>query len=301
MADTLFPAALQGQEAALQGANANADRQQETQKEGVDAGKAASSNLAGERQQAMSGQQAQQLAQLKDKLDQASNMVTITPQIALGLVKNTGNKEWLKAIGQKQRADVVLSFMRDGINKRIAGKEYTTSLDGKDYRIGMNIDDNGDPQPSILSIGDTPVSKTGADTDKAKADRASREKIAHDKAAADARKSATTKMDPKDTEFEKTYRSYAKDTEGMNGTLLTQLGKKDPARASELQKKMDFIQKNQDRFNKLQGTSGASPGGAGGPPSGDNQKAVDYLKKNYPQLTNPTPEDIKWAQSKLNG
>ena len=43
---------------------------------------------------------------LKDKMDHDQNMITITPQIALGLVKQTGDREWMKAIGTKIPAPV---------------------------------------------------------------------------------------------------------------------------------------------------------------------------------------------------
>jgi hypothetical protein len=268
--DTLFPAAAQLLGKAGTDVQANADRSQQNNNLGVETAEGA--GLASADAQAKQ-QKKQQFDAAQAALDRQANMVQVTPQIALGLVKNTGNKEWMKSVGQPIRADVLMSFLRTGINEKIAGKEYKTIKDGKEYTIANDIDENGDIQPRIVTVGDAPVTKTGADTDKAKADRLSREKIAAEKAAADKAKSSKSGGEPaEDKEFEKTYRGYLKDTEGMNGMLLQQMAKKDPKQSQDMQAKMDFIQKNQDRFNKLQGTQGEKGGAA--PQKFDSADAV---------------------------
>jgi hypothetical protein len=249
----------------------------------VQAGEAASREV-GEKDRQMSAQDAQM--RLK-QMELQENQIKITPQLALGLVKNTGDKSWMETVGQPMRSDVLLSLYTHGINTRIAGKEYKTISDGKEYVIANDIDDNGEIKPRIISVGDAPVNKTGADTEKAKADRASREAIAKHKSAT----AGTTKENPEDREFIKTYRASEKDTEGINYMMLDQLAKKDPKQEKDLRTKLDFVTKNKDRFNKLQGIK--SEDGSG---STDDSKIIEYLKSIGAK---DTPKNREWAKTKV--
>lgn len=94
-------------------------------------------------------------------------------------------------------------------------------------------------------------------------------------------KTPAPKMSPQDTEFMKTVRQYQKDIKGHEGDFF---------KSSEIKKKIKFVSDNQDRVDKIMGMGGDSD---------PNQAAVDYLKKNHPDLKNPSPEDIQWAQQKL--
>lgn len=252
MVDTLYPAGAQLLEGASQTAGQIGQQNVEKQKTATEA-------------QVQTDKQFVDLA--NSELDRRANMITITPQLALGLVKNTGDKEWMKAVNSKMRVDMYTALYTHGIETRITGKEFDVLHDGKQYRMINTMSPEGEVIPKILAIGDAPVSKTGVDTPKAEADRISREKIAAEKLKA--AKSGSTKEDPKNKEFEKTYRGYLKDTEGMNYMLTDQMAKKDPKQASDLKMKLDFIQQNQKRFNDLQGTSSvprgtSSPDGEGG-------------------------------------
>jgi len=160
MPDNLFGTAAGLLEGAGQQQLEEKKVEQVPQSEGVKAGESAAGNISAEKQTAMSGQQAQQLAVLKDKLDQASNMMTITPQVALGMVKNTGDKEWMKAIGQKMRADVVLGMYTHGIKLNQAKKApKVTQIYDKDGKVRHSVvytDEDGNEQQLMLDEGMTP-------------------------------------------------------------------------------------------------------------------------------------------------
>ncbi len=245
MADTLFPAGAQLLDSAAQTSNATQQQQQAKTDTTVKSGDAASANLTGEREQMSADQAKMALEAMNEKF----NTVEITPQLAMGLVRNTGDKEWMKAIGQKMRADMYTAIYTHGINNKIFGKEYKFK-DGDQEKAGTFELDPETNEPSFKLLGSSTM---GQDTEKAKKDRESREKLAKAKEAAAKSKSEKTSEDPKDREFEKTYRQNQKDTEGMNYILLDQMAKKDPKQAGDLRSKLDFVQKNQDRFNSLQG------------------------------------------------
>lgn len=198
----------------------------------------------------------QQKAQMAlEKLRASEDQVTITPQIALGLVKNTGNKDWLTSIGTKMRSDVLLGMYSHGINAKFAGKEYKVPVGDKIVTMVPKYNsDTADWDFEAIGEGEkfSPTAK-GEDTPKAKADRSARS----------GKGGSGIHEDPKDKEFLKTYRQNLKDTEGMNYTLLDQLAKKDPKQASDMRSKLDFIQKNSDRFNKLQGVKPPAPDDTG--------------------------------------
>jgi hypothetical protein len=233
----------------------------------------------------------QQKAQMAlEKLKMADNRVKITPQIALGLVKNTGDKEWLKAVGTDMRSDVLLGLYSHGINQKISRREYKVPVGDKIVTMVPRYNpETADFDFEAIGEGEKFSPTQKGDLTPAK------------KAEIDAKNKHSgpgTKEAPEDKEFLKTYRQYQKETEGMNYMLLDQMSKKDPKQASDLKTKLDFIQKNTDRFNKLQGVN---PNVSQGTSGGDDQKAIDYLKKNYPQLQNPTPQDIQWAKGKIGG
>jgi hypothetical protein len=238
MPDNLFASAANLLSSAGSQTQETANRDQKTQEMGVTAGENASSELGAERRQQAGAMDAQKLTILKDKLDQASNMVQVTPQIALGLVKNTGDKEWLKMVGQKMRADVMFSMYQYGANLKMQSKEYKVPVGDKIVTMRPHYNkETSDWDFEAVAEGEkfSPKSKGEVTPD-----------------VKEKEKKGASGEDPKDKEFLKTYRQYQKDTQGMNGEILAQLGKKDPKQADDLQKKLDFVQTNTDRFNKLQ-------------------------------------------------
>lgn len=240
MDDTLFPAAA----SLLSSAGEQQQQQEKTNQQPAQ-------TMAENGRQADDGLQQQKLAQLKAQLDHAENMITITPQLALGLAKNTGDKEWIKATGQKMRADVYTSLYSHGLMTKLAGKEFKFK-DGDQEKTGiMSFDDNSF-EPRFELMGQSQI---GQDTDKSKKDRESREKIAREKMQTQKDKAAggtgASKMDPADKEFLKDYRSAKRNTTGMNDLMLQQLAKKDPKQAKDRQDDLNFVSKNEARYNNL--------------------------------------------------
>ena len=155
MADnTLFGEANQ----ALQGAGAiQNESQNQDQKKNMPPDTGAQGQGVSAMRDSNNSQDQQKMAILKSQLDQAENMMTMTPQIALGLVKNTGDKEWLKLVGKKVRSDVVLGFYTHGIKLAQQKKEPKVSqVYKKDGTVGHELywmDDEGQPQTLPLDEG----------------------------------------------------------------------------------------------------------------------------------------------------
>lgn len=143
MADTLFPAAGQLLSNAGEQQLKQKDQDQEIQKEGVEAG-----------QNAAEGERKKQMAILQAQLDRAGNMMDITPQIGLGLIKATGNKDWFKAIGQKQPAAAVLAFLKDGMNQKLMGKVFKVPHGDKELSMTLTQDEDGNLIPQVLGEGE---------------------------------------------------------------------------------------------------------------------------------------------------
>ena len=186
----------------------------------------------------------QGLEVLKDKMDQAENMVSITPQIALGMVHNTGDKEWLKAVGQKMRADVLMPLYTHGIKLEQAKKApKITQVYDKDGKVRHSVvytDENGDEQQLLLDEGMTPEAlnkgrggagggKRGGGAGGAKKDDTLAKQKAfmasHEKQAAllnDASKSSALKAtDPE--QYQRMKEEYEKDQDRYD-QLKTQMG-----------------------------------------------------------------------------
>lgn len=155
------PGSMYGEGAQLlEGAAQTQGKTQELQQEKtnmlVKSGDQASANLAGERQQ-ISGQQA---AMALEKMKASEEQMTITPQIALGLAKNTGDKEWMKAIGTKLRSDVLLGLYTHGMTlaaqKRSPKISQIYDQSGKIRHAVVYTDEDGNMQSLMLDQGITP-------------------------------------------------------------------------------------------------------------------------------------------------
>lgn len=195
------------------------------------------------------------------------NMVTITPELAKGLVDSTGDKSWEQAMGTKMDGKIYSSLLTMGVRKNYRNNiigtpsgtfQYNTDtqqfdkigdakptkmtgyLHGKKFSGTISYDDSGQPMFKPLDEGITP-----ADEHPNKGKGAGKE-------------------DPQDKEFLKTYRKAMSDTQGVNGMTLEAMGKSNPARASELRDKMTFLQKHKARFDSLNGTSDGGGAGGGG-------------------------------------
>ncbi len=160
MPETLFGQSAQLLEAAGQKQTQEGAQEAKAEEIGARAGEAASSEIGADRRQKAGAMDAQKLQAIKGQMDQAENMVTLTPQLALGMVKNTGDKEWMKAIGQKMRADVMMSFYTHGIKTEQAKKApHVTQIydeNGKVRHAVVYTDEDGNTQQLTLDAGMTP-------------------------------------------------------------------------------------------------------------------------------------------------
>lgn len=142
MAETLYPAGAQLLEGAAQTATAQSGQQVEREK------------IAATQEQS---QQKNMVDLVNSHLDRQANQVTITPQIALGLVKNTGDKSWLEAVGQPMRADVMLGLYQYGM--RVKNSKYTPKItdtytkDGKVQKALAWVDPDTE-QPMMYTLGE---------------------------------------------------------------------------------------------------------------------------------------------------
>lgn len=146
MADELFSAGGQiGADAAKTSVDQNLREKELRQK----SGDAASGELGADRRQ-MSAQQAQMgLEKLKDE----ENYVEFTPQIALGMVNATGNKEWLRMSDNgpdgkphRMRADMLLGWLTAESKQKWAPKMVTRYVDGKQQNGLIWMDPDGNKQ-----------------------------------------------------------------------------------------------------------------------------------------------------------
>ena len=166
MVDTLFPSA--GQLLSHVGDQQQTQEQVGPQAQGINAGEKASSEINANKRQQMTGDQAKQLEEIKGKISKAKNMVTITPQIALGMMQNFPDKEskleWLKLSGpgadgepQEMPAPVLMSYLKLGLEKMHAQKSpKVTPTYNKDGTVGHSLtwlDSYGKPQQFKLDEG----------------------------------------------------------------------------------------------------------------------------------------------------
>ena len=261
---------------------------------------------------------------LKDKMDHDQNMITITPQIALGLVKQTGDREWMKAIGTKIPAPVYTATYTHGIYSRLSGKSIKFKDGDQEKTATMSFDpDTYEPRLSVIG-----TSTMGQDTEKAQADRASREKIAAEKAAhAGTSKSSASSPDKDLDKWFKnanTARKEIQDTFNKKGGM-PKAGKLhdvvsffqggDPAndaKIASLKQNYSDYQTAVQNYNSVAEKEGkapinidpavsgamdkimALPGSKGKP---DDQAVTDYLKKSNAR---DTPANRKWAEEQMS-
>lgn len=156
-ADTLFPAGAELLRAAGSQSDAISKDNQAKTDATIKTGDSASSELGAERRQ-MSSQQA---AVALQKMTDQENKIQITPQLALGLVKNTGDKSWLQAVGTKMRADVYTGLYTHGMSLAQAKKapKITQTFDKDSNTIRHAVvytDEDGVIQTLPLDSGITP-------------------------------------------------------------------------------------------------------------------------------------------------
>jgi hypothetical protein len=154
---TLFGEATQALEGASSTAQQTNEIAQKDRSNTIQAGEAAGAEVGATGRQAAGAQDAQKLAELHSKLNQAENMFTMTAQIASGLTKNTGDPEWFKSVGQPMRADVAMSLYTHGMALANEKKSPKVTLTyGKDGKVSHTLvwqDADGNPQQVQLDEG----------------------------------------------------------------------------------------------------------------------------------------------------
>src|SRR6266478_3285967 len=108
MADTLYPAGAPLMESGAASARQVGQEKVEREKIASENARSTTSEVGQDLRQVQSQQAAVDLEKLKASDKMQGKMMTITPQIALGLSRNTGDPGWLQAIGQDIRSDVLL-------------------------------------------------------------------------------------------------------------------------------------------------------------------------------------------------
>ena len=242
--------------------------------------------------------------QMKAQLD----MITITPQLAQGATKATGDESWSKTVGSKMRADVYSALLALGAKNNA----YSNLFMGDDgvYTIDRKTGEAVKVSNKGKEDLEDAKAKHKADSDAASAgrrdeleDRRHKDRLSEIDEAGKFKgkggRGSGSGQDPEDKEFLKTYRGYMNDLKGFNGTLLQQMSKQQPERFKEYQDKIQFLQSNKSRFDQLQGL------GKGDTPKPEDEakkrsKAIDWLKTKYPKLTNPSDHDIEWALQNMN-
>lgn len=247
-------------------------------------------------QKAVEGAQALPNKMADQALEKQMNMVTITPQLAQGATKATGDESWSRAVGTKMDARIYSALLQYGSSKKLSSRIVTTpggtymlnEQSGEYDRIG-----EGKSEADMKKIDETHKVRT----EENKAKHGSKMEEIDEAGKFKGKGRGGSAQEPQDKEFLKSYRGYANDLKGFNSTLLAQLAKQDPTKAKELQDKQIFLQKNKQRFDQLQGLSGDQPKPED--QAGQNSKALDWLKQNYPKLTNPSDHDVEWALTQM--
>jgi hypothetical protein len=160
----------------------------------------------------------------REQLQQEKQFITLTPELAKGAAQVTGDESWNQAVGQKLPVAAYSALLIHGHTKDIANNyDFQDAVEGDNTQTYLLNRRTGDRIP----IGKAGKGGKG--------------------------RSAASGMSADDKEFIKTYRQYAKDTEGFNYEMAKGLATTDPKQSDDLTSKLDFIDTNQKRFNDLQG------------------------------------------------
>jgi hypothetical protein len=211
-------------------------------------------------------------------LQKELNKITITPQLASGYSELTGDDSAMRMVGMKMDPSIWSAMLANGVQKKVREEGFETQKSVAETREKgqENV------ESTRAKAGEAEAkTRAGAEVESAKIRADAATKAANIKASAPS-KAAAAKLSPADAEFVKTYRQYQKDIPKEEGTFFDD---------DSTKKKKQFLQDNESRFDKIMGISGDDD---------NKQAALDYLKKNHPELKKPTDQDIKWAQDQLN-
>ena len=247
MADTLFPAAGQLLEGAANTNTQTNDLLQKQKQLTSNQGQSAGSEVGANERQMSSQEAAQKLKQME-----LQDTINITPQIALGLAKNTGDPSWMQAVGTPIRPDVMLVLYTHGMavnnSKKSPKVTQVYDADGKVRHAVVYTDEEGNVQQHVIDEGMTP------------------EKLHPGKPGA-----AKDTSQKKSEAFMKAHEKQA--ALFNNASASQQLKATDP---EQWNREHEEYLKDQDRYDQLKtsmGTGGGSPAPAAAPAQGADDQA----------------------------
>jgi hypothetical protein len=220
------------------------------------------------------------------------NQVTISPQIAKGLEKMTGQK-WDQAVGTKWNANVFTAIVTgmtqakyhqdvqagkivvEGMKVGESEKKTETTEAGKDNRQNKSIEAKHEDVATQVKgrkdVATTPKPKVATPKDPSEEGRQLLDGINKASKSGDdvAKQTAITN-----------YNNFAKE-HGL-ATYTPEEG--------DLKKFSEFVMNGLGKLKAKFDQAGKNDG---------SEKAKAWLQKNHPELKNPTDQDIEWAKKKM--
>jgi hypothetical protein len=177
-------------------------------------------------------------------LNKELNKITITPQLASGYSKLTGDDSAMRMVGMKMDPAIWSAMLAGGVKQKMQQEktESQEKIEGEKSQTAEDV------ESTRAAAGESEAkTRAGAEVQSAKIRADAQVKAAGVKASAPS-KSGSAKLSPEDTELMKTAHQYEKDLKGKSEGSWFQ--------DSETKRKFAFLSENQDRINKIQGISG---------------------------------------------
>ena len=259
---------------------------------GVDFGQSAASNAGqiglGLQTQTLDRQKlnADAINQGNQRLQQSLDVGTLPQQQALGQEQQKINqnapikitKELAEGIGDPKLEGLIMDPRMLGILSKVSGaRDYHDQLiSDKDKR------DELDRQAKQKLQDSEDLAKSGREDKALKAKSAAQDKTLKAKQSGSKGGSKAPTELPNDKAFKTRFKQNETALSGVNGTMLQSSNPKEYA------DRQAYKQKYQKDYDEQTSPS-------------KEQNAVQWLKKNHPELKNPTDADIQWAQENMGG
>ena len=156
-ADNLYGEGAQLLSGATQASSEMARTKAEGDRTTAEAGSQAAGRLSEQRLQSQRAHAA--IQQIDEQAIMNGHMMKITPNVALGLAKETKDPEWLKAIGQTMPTGFVLGNMKLSMEKEMKARAPKISQYNDNGKIRHTVvyqDEDGNIQQLLLDPGMTP-------------------------------------------------------------------------------------------------------------------------------------------------
>lgn len=221
-----------------------------------------------------------------------ANMVSISPQMAAGLEKMTGQK-WDQTVGTKWRSDVFTAI----VTGMAQAKYHQDVLTGK---VTVEKMKEG------ASAEKTEVTETGKDVRQDKSIEAKHQDVktqqeGADKRAATPKPKVATPKDPTDQGKQlmdtllKASKSGDESAKTAAVSNYNSFAKEHGLAEYKGESGSGFMEFAHKAMNALKGLGKMID------EEGNADKAKNWLKKNHPELKNPSDADVEWAKKKMNG